>query len=457
MKLIMSRKNLIPRQFLRLNLLGLLLLLSLLPAAPSAWGATFAQPSTPTGVIIYQIVNLRAGPSINTDRVAQLRQGEQVAIKGRNAAGDWLQVCCAANRQEGWIRGDLLTLQFPAGQDINSLPIAESTVPVNSPALIVVPAPVNSAPQANYARIEGTNPLTGLGLPAGRGNPRPLIVCVNNDYAARPQFGLSQADVVYEYLMEGYGITRFSAIFYGEEAERIAPVRSARLINYDLAALYNSLTACSGASDAVRYKMKHQSPAPYVDFDLDDPSATRYVVSIGHDYRTRMRTSSAMLRRWLADQGIEQAANLRGFTFGGLNRASAPATVVTIPYPRGVYVEYHYDAGSQRYLRWLAGVPHTDGNNGQQISVANVIVQFVPHENTDIIEDSLGSRSIQLRLIGTGRAIVLRDGQAFEGSWRSDGGGDTPHFYDQSGAEIPLKPGKTWISIVPPTYTIGYQ
>ena len=64
---------------------------------------------------------------------------------------------------------------------------------------------------------------------------------------------------------------------------------------------------------------------------------------------------------------------------------------------------------------------------------------------------------VRLRLIGSGRAIVMRDGQAFEGSWRSDAGGDTPHFYDAAGNEIPLKPGKTWISIVPPTYTIGYQ
>ncbi len=56
---------------------------------------------------------------------------------------------------------------------------------------------------------------------------------------ARPQFGLSQADVVYEYLMEGYGITRFSAIYYGQPSSQIGPVRSARLINYYMGALYD--------------------------------------------------------------------------------------------------------------------------------------------------------------------------------------------------------------------------
>jgi hypothetical protein len=51
----------------------------------------------------------------------------------------------------------------------------------------------------------------------------------------------------------------------------------------------------------------------------------------------------------------------------------------------------------------------------------------------------------------------LRDGQAFVGTWRSESRGDTPRFYDAQGAEIPLKPGKSWISVVPSTYTITYQ
>lgn len=435
--------------------LSLALLVGLFATATIVHGAALAQSATPTGVVTGAIINVRSGAGTGYDRIAQLSQGAQIEIKGRNAAGDWLRVCCVANGQEGWVLGALLQLQFPAGQDVNSLPVVESAASAPS-APSAAPA-ANLVPQNNYAKAEGTNPLTGLGLPAGRGNQRPLIVCVNNEYASRPQFGLSQADVVYEYLMEGYGVTRMSAIFYGEEAALIGPVRSARIINQSLSTLYNGLTACSGASDAVRYMMKFQSPAPYIDFDLDDPSATRYVVSVGHDYRTRMRTSSAMLRRWLADKGIEQPANLRGFTFGGLGRSGAAANSITIPYPRGVSVFYQYDAGSGRYLRWIAGGAHIDANNGAQLGAENVVIQFVTHEATNIVEDSLGSRSIGLHLIGSGRAIVMRDGQAFEGSWRSDAGGDTPHFYDAAGNEIPLKPGKTWISIVPPTYTISYQ
>ena len=93
----------------------------------------------------------------------------------------------------------------------------------------------------------------------------------------------------------------------------------------------------------------------------------------------------------------------------------------------------------------------------RQLAFDNVIVQVVPHEATNIVEDSLGSTSIRLNLFGSGPAIVFRDGQAFPATWRSDSRGDTPHFIGANGAEIPLKPGQSWISVVPPTYTITYQ
>jgi hypothetical protein len=105
----------------------------------------------------------------------------------------------------------------------------------------------------------------------------------------------------------------------------------------------------------------------------------------------------------------------------------------------------------------MSGGAHVDGNTGSQLALENVIVQFVPHQATDIVEDSLGSTSIRLDLFGSGRAIVFRDGKAFDGTWRSESRGDTPRFYDSAGAEIPLKPGHTWISVVPGDYGFSYQ
>src|SRR3989338_6434261 len=57
---------------------------------------------------------------------------------------------------------------------------------------------------------------------------RPLGIMVENSTAARPQSGLSSADIVYETVAEG-GITRFLNIFYCQDASYVGPVRSARI------------------------------------------------------------------------------------------------------------------------------------------------------------------------------------------------------------------------------------
>lgn len=57
---------------------------------------------------------------------------------------------------------------------------------------------------------------------------RPLGIMVENSTDARPQSGLSSADVIYEAVAEG-GITRFLNIFYCDDAKYIGPVRSARI------------------------------------------------------------------------------------------------------------------------------------------------------------------------------------------------------------------------------------
>ena len=70
---------------------------------------------------------------------------------------------------------------------------------------------------------------------------RPMTAMVENSLEARPQSGLSYADVVYEAVAEG-GITRFLAVLYcGTSVKdiRIAPIRSVRVYFVDWAAEYS--------------------------------------------------------------------------------------------------------------------------------------------------------------------------------------------------------------------------
>ena len=97
----------------------------------------------------------------------------------------------------------------------------------------------------------GVNPLTGLVV----ANPeflqrRPIAVKVSNIARVRPQSGLNNADLVFEHMTEGT-ITRFTAVFYGNDSEKIGSVRSGRIVDLEIPVMYDAAFAYSGASGPV--------------------------------------------------------------------------------------------------------------------------------------------------------------------------------------------------------------
>ena len=73
------------------------------------------------------------------------------------------------------------------------------------------------------------------------------------------------------------------------------------------------------------------------------------------------------------------------------------------------------------------------------------------------VEDSLGSTSIGIALKGGERVRIFRDGQMIEGYWWRSEAGRIFQFIDTNGNHIPLKPGHTWIQLVPTSYNLGLQ
>jgi len=282
-------------------------------------------------------------------------------------------------------------------------------------------------------------------------------VVVNNSPVARPQYGLSAADVVYEYVMDGWYVTRFTAIYYGNDVERIGPVRSARLINEQMTPQYQAALVASGASDKVRYILKHTVHFPYLDIDLDDPCNCLYCFTIGTHWETRMQTKTSLLNQWLSKAGLDRAPNLHVWPRSEGAPGGAPASQVHIPYPTKSTADWRYDAASGRYLRSANGAAHIDAGTGQQLSAANVVVLYAYHELTDIVEDKLGTKGVRIVLRGSGPVKVLRDGVVIDGTWRAEDPNQPPHFLDAGGGEIPLKPGNTWVQVVPTSYNVRVE
>ena len=122
--------------------------------------------------------------------------------------------------------------------------------PTRTPTLTPSVTPTTIGP-INYP--DNINPLTGLPYPdEAAANRRNIIVKVSNfPYIVRPQTGLSYADVVYEYEVEG-SVTRFAAIFRSQGYEHVGSIRSGRLMDLELVPMYQALLAYSGSNDNIK-------------------------------------------------------------------------------------------------------------------------------------------------------------------------------------------------------------
>jgi hypothetical protein len=109
---------------------------------------------------------------------------------------------------------------------------------------------------------------------------------------------------------------------------------------------------------------------------------------------------------------------------------------------------WFYNPGLGRYTRWSDGERHLDGNTDEQLSFKNIIVLGAHHRETDIIEDTGGSRSILIEVWGEGPMILFRDGFSYEGIWHRESPQSMLSFYDKEGNILPLAPGNTFIQVV---------
>src|SRR6185436_13375285 len=141
------------------------------------------------------------------------------------------------------------TSQPPTATD--QLPATSDQPPTPTNTLVVAGTPAGQLGPDNFP--DNVNPLTGEVVADPQSlNHRPLAIkVVNEPSCSRPQFGLNNAAAVFEHYVEAWG-TRFTAIFYGNEAERVGGVRSSRLIDLELPAIFDAILVTSGSSAGVK-------------------------------------------------------------------------------------------------------------------------------------------------------------------------------------------------------------
>lgn len=287
--------------------------------------------------------------------------------------------------------------------------------------------------------------LTGEMVPAAQGNRRPLAIMMSNDKAALPQYGINRAGVVYEAPVEG-NMNRYMAIMENyDDLTRIGSVRSCRTYYVYFAREFDAIYAHYGQSTFAKPYLKEIDNIN----GIDGTGGTAYFRSKDRKAPHNAYASFAGIQKAIGRLGYSQEydASYEGhFRFAPEGQPAVmggadvrPANKVTPGYPlNNPWFEYHPDDGL--YYRFQYGGPH-NGDEGQQIAVKNIIIQYcsagyyakTEYRNINVHESSWG--------------YFITNGQVEDITWRKDGEYGVTHYYDASGEEIVLNPGKTWICI----------
>jgi len=291
-------------------------------------------------------------------------------------------------------------------------------------------------PGATAIDFSQLSPITGT---AYNNDYKPVLVMIENQTSARPQDGLAEADVVYEAMVEG-GITRFMAVFQSELPETAGPIRSCRVVFADIAKEWDGLLVHFGGPSVGSYSVYQRFITNDIHQRLDGVKSE--IGSYTDESRKAPHNKYMDVARAQAKYNF--TPDVRSFSFTEAIATGDKVTDFTITYNSYNIVRYKFNASKNIYNRYQNGDLVANRSNRKEVEVSNIIIQTCQQSTYSDSE----SGHVKIDVIGSGNACIYKNGVKIEGTWKKQSAAARTVYYDKSGNEIPLTPGKTWVQIV---------
>lgn len=295
--------------------------------------------------------------------------------------------------------------------------------------------------------------FTGLEVKIGEENRRAVAAMIENSQAARPQVGLTSADIVYEAVAEG-GITRFVAIFSSVYPEKAGPIRSARSYFIDWLSEYDAMYVHAGGSPTALSRIGQYAIKDYP--HSNDGTYTREPQKGVASEHTLFSNLTKIYQNGVSKKGWSATHDFSSWKF---KKPATPTAsgVITVDFSSAPFkVVWNFDVATNKWVRTLAGAAHKDRLSGEQITSTNVVVITVQRSANAPYSGTGKESEWSMETIGSGAASVFRDGIRIDGTWKKPGRVERTRFYDTTGAEIELNQGKTWVEVLPQTGTLTF-
>lgn len=344
-------------------------------------------------------------------------------------------------------------------------PLFLPTVTAPTPTLVQAASLPGSLPADTPAPTlilpTSLNPLTGL-PPADPAllERRPLAIKVANyPRYVRPQSGLTLADQVFEYYIEA-GLTRFIAVFYGNNSEWVGPVRSGRYFDEHVQRMYHAFLV-----------YKFADPREQTYFEGSDFARFLVLPTIGSCPPYRLMSSrniedynnsyfnTVLWGECAARDGLDnQRQAIRSGFFNEMAPVSdLPGTRMVTYYSVDSYNYWLYRPETREYVRYQEtsdtrnGKPESydllmDAATATAVHAANVVYLLAQHTfaNTYDQEDEV----YKIDLTGSGEAYVFRDGVGIVARWHRPDPDQPLVLTNLTGAPLYLRPGITFYQVL---------
>ena len=307
--------------------------------------------------------------------------------------------------------------------------------------------------QENVPEGQARSYLTGEWIDEELAGKRPIALMIENTLVCLPQYGINNADIIYECPVEG-GISRLLGIYQNYSGmEQIGNVRSSRPYYLYFAKEYDAIYVRAGGS----IEAYNLLDAGFIN-DIDAIKGG----GASEFFRTNEHKKPHNL--YISSQNIDNALNTLGyemdlregyeghFTFAKDDETvqmpdAADAAVVSLYYvnPKPWFV---YNEEDGLYYRYEFGSKQVDAINGEQVAVKNIIIEEC---SISYYDESKGYLNIDITSGGSGKYIT--DGKCIDITWEKESDTAPTRYYDKAGNEIVLNQGKTWVAVTQDTYS----
>lgn len=294
--------------------------------------------------------------------------------------------------------------------------------------------------------------LTGQWIDEEQAKKRPLAVMIGNTVDALPQYGISSADVIYEVPVEG-SYTRLMAIFQDYSGlDKIGSVRSCRhyfiYFAKEFDAIYthygqavyaepilaqddvNNLSGMDGQIGSIMFYRDTNRKAPHNAF-ISEEGINAGIEKKG--YRTELSSDYQGHYQFAEDdKEIE-------LTSGEDALVVSPGYFVNKPW-------FVYNPEDGLYYRYEFKDKQIDGANEEQLAVKNILVQYCEWS----YKDENGYMDINTTSGGDG--IYITNGKMEKVTWTKANENSPARYFDESGNEITINQGKTWVCVARDNY-----